>query len=150
MQPAIRCGLLLMGLLLALAVITARAAAPHVTVQTEGVSGELLKNVLAYLSINTYRDAPNMNPSLVERLNARAPEEIKKALEPFGYYQPDIKSDLQSTADGWLAHYIIVPGKPVTVRNLDVSLAGAGENDAAFMKYLAVLQIGRASCRERV
>ena len=141
MQPAIRCGLLLMGLLLALAVITARAAAPHVTVQTEGVSGELLKNVLAYLSINTYRDAPNMNPSLVERLNARAPEEIKKALEPFGYYQPDIKSDLQSTADGWLAHYIIVPGKPVTVRNLDVSLAGAGENDAAFMKYLAVLPL---------
>ena len=77
--------------------VTTHAMASQVDVQTQGVSGNLLKNVLAYLSINTYRNSPNLNESLVERLNARAPQEIKNALQPFGYYQPAVKSDLEKT-----------------------------------------------------
>ncbi|HKT31924.1 MAG TPA: hypothetical protein VJS89_05485, partial [Gammaproteobacteria bacterium] len=43
----------------------AHAAAPQVQIQVQGVSGELLTNVLAYLSINAYKDAPNLNDALV-------------------------------------------------------------------------------------
>ncbi|MGA9853046.1 MAG: autotransporter assembly complex family protein [Gammaproteobacteria bacterium] len=120
---------------------TVHAAAPQVDVQVQGVPGELLKNVLAYLSIYTYRDSPTLNQSLVERLHARAPQEIKNALEPFGYYQPTVKSDLEETSTGWTAHYIITPGTPVLVRGVDVEVSGEGKNDKAFKQYLAGLPV---------
>jgi translocation and assembly module TamA len=119
--------------------ITARAAAPSVDVQVQGVSGVLLKNVLAYLSIYTYRNSPNLNPGLVDRLHARAPQEIKNALQPFGYYQPDVKSDLEQTSSGWLARYTITPGAPVHIRNVDIQISGEGKDDPAFKKYLSTM-----------
>ncbi|MGH8377496.1 MAG: autotransporter assembly complex protein TamA, partial [Gammaproteobacteria bacterium] len=119
----------------------AHAAAPRVDVQVHGVSGSLLKNVLAYLSINTYRDSPTLNQSLVDRLNARAPQEIKTALEPFGYYQPGVKSNLEETPTGWTAIYTITPGAPVLVRTVDVEISGAGKDDKAFRKFLAELPV---------
>lgn len=121
--------------------VTAHAAAPQVDVQLQGVSGNLLKNVLAYLSINTYKDAPNLNDSLVARLNARAPQEIRSALEPFGYYQPTVKSNLEETPNGWSAHYLITLNEPVRVRTVDVEISGDGKDDPVFKKYLAMLPI---------
>ncbi|MGH8397933.1 MAG: autotransporter assembly complex protein TamA [Gammaproteobacteria bacterium] len=131
----------LFWLLLVLLSANAHAAAPKVDVQVRGVNGSLLKNVLAYLSINTYRDSPTLNQSLVGRLNARAPQEIKTALEPFGYYQPEVKSNLEETPTGWTAIYTITPGTPVLVRTVDVEISGAGKDDKAFKKFLAELPI---------
>ncbi|MDE2090328.1 MAG: outer membrane protein assembly factor [Gammaproteobacteria bacterium] len=134
----IRC---LFGLLILIFSITAYAATPSVDVQVQGVSGDLLKNVLAYLSINTYRSSPNLNASLVDRLNARAPREIKQALQPFGYYQTVIKSELLETPTGWSAKYEITPGTPVLIRTVDVQISGDGKDDPAFKKYLAVMPL---------
>ncbi len=131
----------LFWLVLVLLSTSAHAAAPKVDVQVRGVSGNLLKNVLAYLSINTYRDSPTLNQSLVDRLNARAPQEIKTALEPFGYYQSSVKSDLEETSAGWSTIYTITPGTPVRVRTVDVAISGAGRSDPAFTKYLAALPL---------
>ncbi|HVA54510.1 MAG TPA: autotransporter assembly complex family protein [Gammaproteobacteria bacterium] len=131
----------LFGLLILSLGITANAATPSIDVQVKGVSGHLLKNVLAYLSINTYRNSPNLNESLVDRLNARAPQEIKNALQPFGYYQPTIKGNLEATSAGWSVRYIITPGVPVLVRAVDVKINGDGKDHPAFKKYLADLPI---------
>lgn len=121
---------------------TARAAAnAQVEVDVQGVSGKLLRNVLAYLSIETYHDAPNLTQSLVDRLNARAPGEIRQALEPYGYYDAKVASDLTETATGWHARYIVTPGTPVTVRKVDIQLSGAGKDDDAFTDYLANLPL---------
>ncbi|MGB9429130.1 MAG: autotransporter assembly complex family protein [Gammaproteobacteria bacterium] len=121
--------------------MTAHAAAPQMDVQVQGVSGELLRNVLAYLSINTYKDAPNLNDSLVDQMNARAPSEIKIALQPFGYYQAQVTSELKQTANGWSATYTVNPGTPVKLRHVDVQISGAGKSDPAFTKYLATLPL---------
>ncbi len=120
---------------------TAHAAVPQVDVQLQGVSGNLLKNVLAYLSINAYKDAPNLNDSLVDQMNARAPQEIRSALQPFGYYQAQVTSALKQTANGWSVTYSVTPGTPVKLRNVDVQISGAGKSDPAFTKYLATLPL---------
>lgn len=114
---------------------------PQVEVEVQGVSGKLLRNVLAYLSIETYHDAPNLTQSLVDRLNARAPGEIRQALEPYGYYDAKVASNLTETATGWHARYIVTPGTPVRVRKVDIQLTGAGKDDDAFTDYLAHLPL---------
>ena len=128
-------------LLLLAASVGARAAAPTVQIQVQGVSGDMLKNVLAYLSINAYKDAPNLNDALVEQMNARAPGEIRSALQPFGYYQVRVTSDLKQTDSGWSVTYVIDAGTPVKLRNIDVRVSGPGQHDPAFVKYLAALPL---------
>lgn len=114
---------------------------PQITVEVQGVSGDMLKNVLAYLSIQTYHDNANLTQSLVDRLNARAPEEIRKALEPYGYYAAKVTGDLAETAAGWDARYVVTPGTPVRIRKVDIQLGGAGRDDDAFKDYLDKLPV---------
>ena len=131
----------LLPLVLLLACGAAAAATPRVQVQVEGVDGPLLKNVLAYLSISTYEDAPNLTDTLVERLNARAPDEIRQALQPFGYYGTEVKATLASTSTGWLAHYVITLPPPVKLRHIDVTLDGEGRGDPSYDQFFSALPI---------
>ena len=48
------------------------ADTPKIQIEVRGISGDLLKKSLGYLSIETYRDNANLAQSLVDRLNARA------------------------------------------------------------------------------
>ncbi|HEY3644473.1 MAG TPA: autotransporter assembly complex family protein [Gammaproteobacteria bacterium] len=125
-------------LLLALLAGTATAA-PRVTVQVDGVSGPLLQNVLSQLSIVTYADSPDLSESLVERLQARAPDEIQRALQPFGYYDSQVDATLAPSGDGWIAHYHITLPPPVRIRHVDIVISGEGDQDAAYENYIARL-----------
>jgi translocation and assembly module TamA len=120
--------------------LTAQAqAAPHVTVQVEGVSGPLLKNVTDYLSIVTYQGSPDLSQSLVERLHARAPDEIQRALQPFGYYDSKVDASLTPDGDGWIARYVITLPPPVRIRHIDITITGEGDQDLGFDAFIAKL-----------
>jgi translocation and assembly module TamA len=125
-------------LVLALLAVAARAT-PHVTVQVDGVSGPLLQNVQSYLSIITYADAPDLSESLVERLHARAPDEIQRALQPFGYYDSQVDAELIPSGDSWIAHYHITLAAPVRIRHVDIVISGEGDKDPAYDAYVARL-----------
>ncbi|HEX4299291.1 MAG TPA: autotransporter assembly complex family protein [Gammaproteobacteria bacterium] len=114
-------------------------AAPHISVQVEGVSGAMLKNVTDYLSIVTYENSPDLSQSLVERLNARAPDEIQRALQPFGYYDSKVDAALTSEGDSWVARYVITLPPPVRIRHIDILLSGEGDQDPAYDDFIAKL-----------
>jgi len=110
----------------------AGAARAAVEVRVEGVSGEALTNVRAYLGIVQYTGGDGTDARRVRRLYQRAPGEIRTALRPFGYYQPRIQSSLERTDDGWRATYRIDPGPRVQVRRVDIEIGGDAGNDEAF------------------
>lgn len=131
----------LAGLLLLAVSGLALAAPPQVTVTVDGIEGPLLKNALAYLSINTYADSPTLTDSLVQRLHARAPDEIRQSLQPFGYYGTEVRGELTQVPGGWQAHYSVTLPPPVHVRHIEVVLSGAGREDPDFDKYLSAFPI---------
>ncbi|HEY4128550.1 MAG TPA: autotransporter assembly complex family protein [Gammaproteobacteria bacterium] len=130
---------LLLWLVLGLALAGRAEAAPHVTVQVEGITGPLLKNVTAYLSIVTYEDSPDLTQSLLERLHARAPDEIQRALQPFGYYNSKVDATLTQDGDSWTAHYLVTLPPPVRIRHIDIVITGEGNQDAAYDSFIAAL-----------
>lgn len=133
----------LLGLLLgALPVL---AASPQITVEVDGVDGEVRDNVLALLGIYQAREREDLSPVRVRRLHAQAPGEIRLALQPFGYYRPQIESQLTRTPEGWLARYVVAPGEPVRLSAVDLRISGEGEKDPAFRELVAAfpLQEGR-------
>ena len=63
-------------------------------------------------------------------MHRRALDEIRLALEPFGFYNPEITSELTQLANGdWLASYQINPGPQVTLTRVNIRLLGEGKTD---------------------
>lgn len=100
----------------------------NLTVEVEGVSGDLEKNVRALLAV-LHEDSATMSASRLQRLHLQAKPEIEQALRPFGYYTPHIDSALTPREDGWLARYRIDPGAPVRVATVDLHLLGEGSDE---------------------
>ncbi len=114
----------------------AAMAKVDVTVHIQGVKGELLDNVRAYLSIVQQKSDPSLSAGRLRRLNLKADQEIRQALEPFGYFQPEIKKDLQHKDDKWTASYYINPGAPVRVARVDIKISGQGAHDPEFQSLI--------------
>ncbi len=129
-------------------------AAQTLRVDISGIEGELLKNVELFLSIsraarqadkgilsNLTQPDESSNPQLdnrtIRRMHQQAGEEIRRALQPFGYYSPAIEADLEKTDGRWLASYAIEPGPPTRLRTVAIEVSGAGRDLPSVQSALA-------------
>lgn len=104
------------------------SAAP-LSVVIDGVDEPLQSNIRDYLSIARYQ-GESLTEARARRLHRSAPEEIETALQPFGYYQPGIEATLEFQGERWTARYRVKPGPPLTVTETEITLTGAGRDDA--------------------
>ena len=58
-----------------------------------------------------------------------ADDETREALEPFGYYSPEITVERNRDDAGTTVVITVVPGEPVRVRNSDIAILGEGGGD---------------------
>jgi translocation and assembly module TamA len=114
---------------------------PPVNVSVTGVEGEIHKNVLAHLSIARQKDNPRLTDYLVRRLARKAEGEVKKALQPYGYYHPEVRVDLVRQEDAWQVNIGIAPGRPVTVGTLVIELSGPGRQDAELVDAVTLFPL---------
>ncbi len=128
-------------LLFLLLMAGAWAAAPKIDIVIKGLDDQLRENVLSHLSLQRYRNAAEISEGRLRLLYRRGPEEIRTALQPFGYYQPKIQSHIEQTAQGWRATYRVTPGPVVRLNTVDIQLRGEGKDDPAFRKLVAELPL---------
>jgi translocation and assembly module TamA len=117
----------------------------------KGAEGEVADNIRAYLSLD---DEPCDAP--LWRIRGRfkkAEQEIRKALQAFGYYRPTIQSALEQATDGacWQARFTIEAGERVKVRRLEVAIEGEACRDPAFGRALKAheLKVGQPLRQDR-
>jgi translocation and assembly module TamA len=120
-------------LVLLLLLGTARAD-ERVRIEIDGLDKELRRNVLASLSLEEARDDDDLNEERIRRLHARGEAEIATALQPFGYYRPDVQATLSRDGATWVARYDVDPGPPLEVTTLDVRVEGEGQGDPWFQR----------------
>lgn len=111
-----------------------------VKVEIEGLSEALEDNAIAYLSLSTRakrasEDAVRLSADSVRRLYGRATDEIRQALQPYGYYNPVISSELEEleqsepTAETeFVARFNVDTGPRVLIRELTVEVEGAARD----------------------
>ncbi len=107
----------------------------RVEVTLTGVGGEMLQTVRENLSLLREADHPRLTEYRIRTLHRRAEDEIRRSLQPFGYYEPVIESELAPTDGLWRAAYLIRPGTPVHVSTVDLRLTGPGEEEPAFVRW---------------
>ena len=112
-------------------------AADSIELEVVGIDGALRDNVLALSSLQRHAESEQLDQDVVERLAQRAPGEARKALRPFGYYQPQVETELTRTADGWHARIMIDPGKPVVLVEQQVEITGAGRDERFLRQVVA-------------
>ncbi len=132
------------------------AYADKVKVEINGVDDEIRDNVESYLTfyqnVQTADNAPSffnkngapridLPEQLIRRAHQLAPQEIRQSVQPFGYYDPVVRSDLRRTDKGWLAQYGIELGQPTIVKNLDLRVTGEGSDNENIKRVLSTTRI---------
>jgi translocation and assembly module TamA len=129
-------------LLLIAALLLSAPAAWALELQAVEIRGldddEMRDNVSDALSLQ--RLNPNRRRSLSESrlsyLLRRTPREARAALEPFGYYEPDIRTDVRRDGERITVRVDIAPGEPVRVRGRELSLTGPAEAESTLARRL--------------
>jgi translocation and assembly module TamA len=108
-------------------------AQSNVSVVIQGVDKSLEANIRLFLSIEQQKGDALLSEARLRRLNEKAPQEIANALQPFGYYRPEIKSELKQPSPGqWQADYRITPGPPLPIGVFDFELSAEMSQDPEF------------------
>ncbi len=116
-------------------------------VTINGIEDELLENVRNTLTINQLKhekDQNKINEQNIKRSHAKADEQIKQALRPFGYYQPIIDKSLVKQEKNWLAQYKISPGPATTINQVNIQIEGPGKEESTVKQWQenSLLKIG--------
>jgi translocation and assembly module TamA len=110
-------------------------ASANIDVEIRGVDEQLRTNVLAYLSFERYKKRTDLSGDVVERLHTRVEREVESALKPFGYYEPQVESEVADLGHGdWKVTVDINAGTPVLLDKILVKVDGAGATDPLFQR----------------
>lgn len=133
-------------------------AAEKLNVEVIGVTGDVLQNVENSLSISTAskeqevgllesfsmgdkEEKPALSEPTIKRLHRLAPEEIRQAMQPFGYYEPKIDAQLEKINGVWQAVYRIAPGPPTILERVEIRVNGAGGEEPSVKEVLTSTKI---------
>ncbi|MDX1654542.1 MAG: autotransporter assembly complex family protein [Candidatus Competibacteraceae bacterium] len=109
--------------------------------EDEDQDSALLNNIRVYLGIWELDGEIVTSPFRLRWLHANAEEEIRRALQPFGFYRPDIEAELEETPDRWVARYRIEPNDPIRISDLTVAIEGEARQDPAYQRLLERLPL---------
>jgi translocation and assembly module TamA len=115
-------------------------AAAGVKVTLEGLQRAERDNVEARLGILKFaqdKDASKgASEAQIRRLHRQAEDDIRGALQVYGFYSPRIRSELRQEDDDWLARYRIEPGPPVELDRVRLEIKGEGREFPALTAAL--------------
>ena len=104
-----------------------------ITIQVDGVTDPLKVAVLAAVQ----RPWPaSAGQAQARNLIARAPVAIRRALQPYGYYQARVSTLMQHTGKDWYVTLHVYPGVPVKVTAVTLNLDQKVPNIHAIKKAL--------------
>ena len=103
--------------------------------EVSGVSEEVERNIRAFATIAS--EPCDAELWLIRRHYRDLDSEVRKALEPFGFYNPTITAELAKDEACWHATLAVEPGEPVRFRSVDIAISGEASRDEAFADLAA-------------
>jgi translocation and assembly module TamA len=121
-------------------------AAEPLEIVVTGIEGDALKNVQGVLAapVGLVREG-TVDKLWLERFARQAKETIQTALEPFGYYNAQITVTTEQVETQYRLLATIVPGKPVQVQSVTVSVVGAGHGEKPLLALIAAFPLQKGS-----
>lgn len=131
------------GVLLLVATLSQTAWCASLSVKIEGIDNELRDHVFGYLDIKREAERDEFSLGRLQRVHDKAEEQIKTALQVYGYYHVHVKSELREEQQSWIATYTVDLGDPVKILTLDISVSGEGQDDPVMTEALKKLPLAK-------
>ena len=129
-SPAIRaCALLALALL-------SLSAHAKIEIEIPDATPDVANNVRAFLSLTRYAERSDVTPEVIGRLQRRIVAETRRALEPLGYYEPQVSYDAVHTGNDWKVTIHVTPGRPVRLSEVSINVTGPGEHERAIQEII--------------
>lgn len=143
MRASLSTCILLICLLCGLLSVPATAAEPLELVIT-GIEGDALKNARLALELpyGLVRDGRVVDRLWLERFARQAEQEVRTALEPFGYYHPLVRIHIEARdKDTYRLLVQIEPGMQTVVNEVKVILEGPGAHEKQLRRLAAAFPL---------
>jgi len=118
--------LLAYGVCASLAFICSLPVSAGITIDIPDVTPAVETNIRAFLSLTRYADRDDVSAETMARLQRRIVDETRAALEPLGYYEPEVSYTIEPQGDDWHVTLHVRPGRPVRLSEVDIRVVGAG------------------------
>lgn len=117
-------------------------AEPLRAVVVRGIEGNQRANVEAMLSFKHLRkkERADLSEGRLSYLLRRAPEETSRALQPYGYYDATVASEVTRDARGITVTLTVTRGEPVLVTDAKIAMDGAARDDAKVASILRAVR----------
>jgi translocation and assembly module TamA len=113
-------------LLCALALAGAAVPAPGAEIRVEGLEGPELANVEARLQILAYAREGGREAAQLRRLHREAEDDIREALQAYGYYAPTVRASVRGQPPDWNVRYRVETGPPTLLERVDLRVEAPG------------------------
>lgn len=100
----------------------------RVEVAIDGLTDAMLDSAQKAVELRALATRRNASDALIQRLHERAPAQISKALEAFGYYQVQVSSELERVGATYQARYLVTLGQPTRVHELHIDTGVEAES----------------------
>ncbi|GFE78128.1 outer membrane protein assembly factor [Steroidobacter agaridevorans] len=121
---------------LATALLLPLQADAKIEIAIPEVSEAIQTNVRAFLSLTRYAERDDVTAEVMSRLQRRIVSETRQALEPLGFYDPNVTYDVKQEGAVWKVTIHIEPGRPVRLSEVNINVTGAGAEDRAIRELL--------------
>ena len=104
----------------------ATRAHAEIEIAIPDVTETVATNVREYLSLTRYAERKDISEETMSRLLRRIVTETRQALEPLGYYEPEVTYESKQNGSTWQVTIHVIPGRPVRISDVTVNVIGAG------------------------
>ncbi len=116
--------------------ITVCYAGNQVQFRIDGINNEMSSNVTARLAILQKSYEESFSENSIQAMSSQGMIEVKKALQPFGYFNPIVHISQHQRKDIWIVSYQINIGAPAKINRLDLKIVGPGKNNLMLQNYV--------------
>lgn len=109
----------------------------------QGIQGDALKNVQTRLDLAQNAYDGDLSEEDIRTLFQQAPQAIKEALQPYGYFQTDVQSHLAQKGENWTASFTIHPGTRMKIASVDFQVLGQGKDNPELQRLANSLPLKR-------
>lgn len=113
----------------------------NIVLNISGLSGEVLENVKSRLDIKKQNIFASQADIVKWNYYRTIDKEVEAAIQPFGYFEAEINTDLTRQNDQWTISIVVKPNRRMQFQRVDIQVFGEGQSDPAFQKYLAKIPI---------
>jgi translocation and assembly module TamA len=137
------------GLLATAGLVLAVQARAEIDIEIPDVSEAIDSNVRAFLSLTRYADRSDVSAETLSRLQRRIVAETRDALQPLGYYEPEVTYEVtqreqtdrkqrKEDAKGphWVVTIYIKPGRPIRLSEVNIDVIGEGAHERAIREAI--------------